>query len=197
MSKQPYSFSFTTGTLLHVQSVQLAELYLKRGSWPAVRAEVRHSNLLQGKTMKSTMTLTNEIISRLDRLSDGELQQLVQAQHKDQQAILWLALCRRYTFIADFSVDVMGASAHTPEKRVTRSDYQTFFAQKAAFQPKLQRLSESTKATAVGFVFKMAEQAGIIDQDGKILPVIVNPGNRLFFASLSRQERQYFPGLWV
>jgi hypothetical protein len=178
------------------ESVLLTEQYIGLGSWQKVRESAKQTNLLQGKTMKSTTTLMSEIISRLRFLSDEQLQRLVQAQEKDQRYILWLALCRRYLFIADFAVEKMGAAVHTPEKIVTRSDYQAFFDQKAAFHPHLLQLTESTKRTIASFVFRMAEQAGIMDRDGRLLPVIVLPGNRLFF-ELSSLEQRYFPGLEI
>jgi hypothetical protein len=162
MTKKTYSFSFTTGTLLLVQSVLLAEKYTESGNWQQVRDQVKNSNLLQGKTMKSTMTLANEIISRLTFLSDEELQRLVKAQAKDQQYILWLAICRRYQFIADFTVEVMSAAANSPGKKITRPDYQAFFGQKAAFHSKLQHISESTKKTVASYIFRISEQPFIL-----------------------------------
>lgn len=197
MAKNPYSLSFTTGTLMLTESVLLTELYIELGSWQKVRDRVKQNNLLQGKTMKSTTTLMSEIISRLRFLSDEQLRRLSRAPEKDQKYILWLALCRRYQFIADFAIEVMGAVVRTPDKTVARPDYQAFFEQKAAFHPRLQKLSASTQKTVANFVFRMAMQAGITDKDGRLLPVIVLPGNRLFFAELSNLERQYFPGLGI
>ena len=197
MAQNPYSLSFTTGTLMLTESVLLTELYIELGSWQKVREQVKQDNLLQGKTMKSTTTLMSEIISRLRFLSDEQLLRLAQASEKDQRYMLWLALCRRYRFIADFAIEVMGAVVRTPDKTVARPDYQAFFDQKAAFYPRLQNLAESTQKTVAHFVFRMAMQAGIMDGDGRLLPVIVLPGNRLFFAELSHLERQYFPGLEI
>jgi hypothetical protein len=197
MTNKPYSFSFTTGTLLLVQSVLLAERYLELGNWQKVRELVKNTNLLQAKTVQSNIRLASEIISRLTLLCDEEMQRLVQTQQKDQRYILWLAICKRYQYIADFTVEVMGAAVNTPEKKITRPDYQAFFEQKAAFHPSLLNTAESTRRKVLNFIFKMAEQAGIIDGDGRLLPVIVTPGNRLFFDSLSPQERQFFPGLRI
>lgn len=197
MAHNPYSLSFTTGTLMLTETLLLTEHYLALGSWQKVREQVKQSNLLQGKTMKSTSTLASEIISRVRLLSDDQLRYLVQAQEKDQCYVVWLALCRRYQFIADFTVEVMGSALQTPEKTVTRPDYQAFFDQRAAFYPRLQTLSESTKKTVASFIFRMAEQAGLVDRSGKLLPIILLPGNRLFFDELSSLERRYFPGLEV
>ncbi|MDW7656804.1 MAG: DUF1819 family protein [Bacillota bacterium] len=197
MAQNPYSLSFTTGTLMLTESVLLTELYIELGSWQRVREKVKQNNLLQGKTMKSTMTLMSEIISRLRFLSDEQLRRLTQAPEKDQKYILWLALCRRYQYIADFTVEVMGAAVRTPDKTVTRPDYQAFFDQKAVFYPRLQNLAESTQKTVANFIFRMAMQAGIMDGDGRLLPVIVLPENRLLFTELNNLERQYFPGLGI
>lgn len=197
MTKKTYSFSFTTGTLLLVQSVLLAEKYTESGNWQQVRDQVKNTNLLQAKTAQSNIRLASEIISRLTLLSNEELQRLVKAPSKDQQYILWLAICRRYQFIADFTVEVMGAAANSPDKKITRPDYQAFFEQKAAFHSYILDISNSTKRKVQNFIFRMSEQAGIIDNDGRLLPVIVTPGNRSFFDALSSQELQFFPGLKI
>ena len=77
MAHNPYSLSFTTGTLMLTETLLLTEHYLALGSWQKVREQVKQSNLLQGKTMKSTSTLASEIISRVRLLSDDQLQYLI------------------------------------------------------------------------------------------------------------------------
>ncbi|MCA9819149.1 MAG: DUF1819 family protein, partial [Cyanobacteria bacterium HKST-UBA01] len=46
MSNDRYSMSFTTGSLFHRESVELAALYLDLGDWNSVRDKVVAENLL-------------------------------------------------------------------------------------------------------------------------------------------------------
>ena len=48
MNTEKYSMSFTTGALFHLDSVNIAGLYLEKGDWNEVRDEVISRNILQG-----------------------------------------------------------------------------------------------------------------------------------------------------
>ncbi len=56
-----------------------------------------------------------EIVSRLQTLNDEELRFLVGADNREQGYMLWIAACRRYTFIGEFAVEVL-RSAISPRK---------------------------------------------------------------------------------
>jgi len=197
MAKNPYSMSFTTGTLLQADSLLLTREYLELGDWRGVRDLTKITNLLQAKTIQSNVRLANEIISRLCLLTDDQLRFLDQARTKDQPYVIWLAVCRRYKFIADFTSEVISAKVNTPAKKVTLEDYVAFYEQKAVFYPEIKQVSQSTKIRVEKYMFKIPEQAGIIDQSGVLLPVIITPANDQFFCSLERQERLYYPGLEI
>jgi hypothetical protein len=197
MANNPYSMSFTTGTLLQADSLLLTREYLELGDWREVRNLTRKTNLLQAKTIQSNVRLASEIISRLCLLDDDQLKYLDQAQVKDQSYVIWLAVCRRYKFIADFTSEVISAAINTPMKKVTIEDYLAFYEQKAAFYPEIKQVSQSTKRRVEKYMFKIPEQAGIIDDSGVLLPIIVTPSNDLFFNKLQSSERLYYPGLEI
>src|SRR6266404_4752627 len=48
-----------------------------------------------------------EIVNRLKRLSEEELQLLLEGERSEQVALLWLAACRAYRFIGEFAVEVL------------------------------------------------------------------------------------------
>ncbi|MEP6957936.1 MAG: BrxA family protein [Nitrospirota bacterium] len=93
--------SFTTGGIFHRESVKIATLYLELRDWDAVRDKVLSDNLLQARTRETSKRLCREIISRLNKLSSHELNLLVHATSQEQGYLLWIAVCRRYKFIAD------------------------------------------------------------------------------------------------
>ena len=95
--------AFTTGGLFHRDSVKLAELYLDLKEWDSVRDKVFFKNLLQSRTLNSLTRVSREIISRLKTLEADELDLLISGSTQEQKYLLWLAVCRRYRFIADFA----------------------------------------------------------------------------------------------
>jgi len=113
MSNDRYSMSFITGSLFRHESVKLAALYIDLGDWNSVRDKVIAENLLQTRTLNTLKRVCLEVISRLRTLSPGELECLVEGSHQEQAYLLWLAVCRRYRFIADLPSKCF-ASATSP-----------------------------------------------------------------------------------
>ena len=107
MSKDRYIMSFSTGGLFHHESVKLAALYLDLGDWSSVRDKVIAENLLQTRTLNTLKRVCREVVSRLRTLSSCELEFLIDGSHQEQAYLLWLAICRRYRFIADFAIEVL------------------------------------------------------------------------------------------
>ncbi|MDP2815323.1 MAG: DUF1819 family protein, partial [Rectinemataceae bacterium] len=104
MTGKKYAMSFSTGGLFRPESVRLAALYLELGDWNLVRGKTTLENLLQTRTQSSSARMYREIVARLMTLSERELDFLVQATTKEQGYLLWLAICRRFEFVADFAV---------------------------------------------------------------------------------------------
>ncbi len=196
MTQKPYIFTFAMGGLQAVQSMTIVEQYAVAKNWDDVRRLVDKMNLLQGKTSDSNIRRANEIISRLRMLDKNHLELLPQASSKNRLYILWLAMCRRYQFIADFAVEVMTPKALSSSKVISLTDYESYFDHKTMLYPYIDNLSDSTKKKAASRIFTSARQANILDGKGNVLPIVVVPEIHEFFANLSSEERQYFPGLF-
>ena len=122
MSNERYIMSFTTGNLYHRESVKLAALYLDLGDWNSVHDKVISENLLQTRTLNTQKRVYIEVVSRLKTLNPAELEFLVEASHQEQAYLLWLAVCRRYRFIADFAVEVIRERYITLKTDLTPED---------------------------------------------------------------------------
>jgi hypothetical protein len=104
MEHKTYSMGFTTGSLYRNESVQLAELYTRLGSWKSVRNLVMSENPLQLRTQSSVKRMHTEIASRLMTLPQPEIDYLIETSPLEQGYLLWVSVCRRYSFIEDFAV---------------------------------------------------------------------------------------------
>ena len=79
-----YSMSFTSGTLLHRESLTIADLYAELHDWDAVRSTVLAENRLQMRTANASQRLYREIASRLKQLTADEFDLLLHGLLQEQ-----------------------------------------------------------------------------------------------------------------
>lgn len=167
--------SFTTGALFHRESVNIAQLYLELHDWNSVRDTALSKNLLQARTMNTAKRVCNEICSRLKTLEQRELTLLVNGTAQEQGYLLWLAICRRYQFIADFAVEIIHEHYISLNLNLHYDDFDSFFNKKAEWHPEMDTLTHTTKIKLRQVVFKMLREAGLLVQDTTINAAILTP----------------------
>ncbi len=188
-----YSMSFTSGALLYHESVKILELFLSLRQWKKVRETVIVENSIQSRTTNTLKRITSEIISRLKTLNDKELDFFHNAEYKDICHLLWLALCRRYTFIGDFAVDVIYENFIIMKNIVTYEDFIVFFNKKAEWYTEVARIAPSTRRKLRQTLFQMLHEAGLLDKDNMIIPVIPSAGFQKLLMDAERRETMFFP----
>lgn len=170
-----YSMSFTTGALLHRESITVAELYNELGEWDAVRDRVLAANLLQMRTLNSSTRICREIISRLKQLTPAELAIVRDGSLQEQRYVLWLAVCKRYQFIYDFAVDVVREKYLHLDLDLPSDTFDRFFDRKAEWHPEVERVAPATRAKQRQFLFKMLREADLLSSTGQIVPALLTP----------------------
>lgn len=185
--------SFTTGSLFHRESVSLAALYLDLGDWNSVRDKVVAENLLQTRTLNTLNRVSREVISRLRTLSPGELEYLVEGIHQEQAYLLWLAVCRRYRFIADFAVEVLRERYITLKADLTFDDFDSFFNRKSEWHLELDEITPATRGKLRQVLFKMLREADLLTANNMIHAAILSPRLLELFHQDSRRDVLYFP----
>lgn len=175
MKTEKYSLSFTTGTLLHRESVIVAEQYLDFQNWNAVRQEVLRKNLLQVRTLNTSKRFFSEIASRLKTLSNDELDLLVHGTLQEQGYLLWLSVCRRYRFIADFAVEILREKFTSLKTVLTYDDFDAFFNRKAEWHEELDQIKPATKTKLRQVLFKMLREADLLTDENRITPALLSP----------------------
>lgn len=168
--------SFTTGSLFHRESVKLAELYLDYGEWSAVRDKVIAENLLQTRTLNTLKRVCREVISRIRALTQTELAFLVEASHQEQAYLLWIAVCRRYRFIADFAVEVLRERYITLKTDLTYEDFNSFFNRKSEWHPELDEITPATRSKLRQVLFKILRETDLLTANNIINAAMLSPG---------------------
>lgn len=193
MSNDRYSMSFTTGSLFHRESVELTVLYLDLGDWSSVRDKVIAENLLQTRTLNTLKRVCREIISRLRTLSSDELEFLVEGSNQEQAYLLWLAVCRRYRFIADFAVEVLRERYITLKSDLTHEDFDSFFNRKSEWHLELDEITPATRCKLRQVLFKMLREADLLTANCMIHTAMLNPRLLSLIQQSSPRDILYFP----
>ena len=193
MTPTKYSMSFTTGALFFSESLKLTELYISANQWNDVRIAVISGNIIQSRTVNTLKRVTNEIISRLRTLREQEIKFLSEADYTEQGYLLWLAVCRRYAFIADFAVEIVHGNFASLKSSVTHEEYNIFFNKKAEWHAELDRIAPSTKNKIRQTLFRMMQEAHLLDKNDVIIPIVPSAAFRAILAGAMPREAMFFP----
>ena len=193
MNTEKYSMSFTTGALFHQESLNLAGLYLEIGDWNEVREEAIKRNLLQARTTASAKRNCREIYSRLKHLNQDELELLVEGDHQEQAYLLWLAICRHYLFIHDFSAEVIRERFLTLRYDLSYEDYDAFFNAKMDWHEELENITTTTRDKLRQVLFRMLREAELLTPNNSIIPAMLSARLINVICSHSNRDLHIFP----
>ena len=165
MNNNRYSLSFTSATLLYRESITVAELFFELKDWSKVRTAVIADNLLQVRTQNTSQRFCSEITSRLKKLTLQELELLVQGNSQEQVHLLWVALCRRYTLIGDFAVEIIRERFISLTVDLNTEDFEAFIHKKSERHDELVTINPTTRNKLRQVLFKMLREADLISAD--------------------------------
>ncbi len=170
MTATKYKMSFTTGGLLFNESLLVADLYDKTQDWQKTRSQTLSENILQARTESSAKRRVLEICSRLKTLTEDQLQLLLSGSQQERQYLLWIAVCKCYSFIYEFMVEVVREKYLRMNLQLQLEDYEIFFDDKAEWHEELEQLRDSTRTRLRQALFQTMREANIISQNNMIIP---------------------------
>lgn len=188
-----YRLSFTTGGLFLQEAPVVADCYLNLRDWQKARDQVRHDNLLQVRTAAAATRISKEVTARLDQLDDLELQTLLESSIRDQAYLLWVAACRRYTFIRDFATEVLREHHLLLRRQLTFGDYDSFYNNKALWHSELDEIAQSTQHKLRQNLFRMMRESRLISEQHVIQPALLSPHLAQLLARRGQHELLVFP----
>lgn len=186
-----YPLSFTAGGLFGHEGRIVAERLLDGQSWDEIRQAVFDENLLQVTRQSTIRRLYSELNQRMLTLNPRQWWLLVHGQPSEQQAVLWLAACRHYPFVSAFAL-LMSERYRHMQYTVDYGEYAYFYAQQAEQHPRLLAMTALTQIKMRSVVYKMAREAGLLNQKQQIIGVFLS---QAFTDTLSHHdELLFFPG---
>jgi hypothetical protein len=195
VSTSEYSLSFTTGAALIRESVMIADIYVQLRHWPDVRSKVLTENSLQSRTVSTLKKLYGEVSKRLKLLTDDQLVMLATGSETQVKALVWLAICRQYTFIHDFTIEVIVPHYSAARFSLTHEDYDAFFNAKAEWHDNLDSASKQTKSKARQVFFKMMKECGITGDSNELQPQRFDAQLVQMIKASEPDELRLYPGI--
>ena len=195
MSTSEYSLSFTTGAALIRESVMIADIYVQLRHWPDVRSKVLTENSLQSRTVSTLKKLYGEVSKRLKLLTDDQLVMLATGSETQVKALVWLAICRQYTFIHDITIEVIVPHYSAARFSLTHEDYDAFFNAKAEWHDNLDSASKQTKSKARQVFFKMMKECGITGDSNELQPQRFDAQLVQMIKASEPDELRLYPGI--
>lgn len=193
MEERKYNKSFQTGSLMRADSLKLAELYLALGDWEEVRVRVARENLFQSRTQSASGRIAREVVARLKELNDAELRFLLSSNVADQSYLLWIAICRRYRFIAEFATEVVREKYLSLQPTLCGNDFDAFFGRKCQWHPELENMKPASRSKWRHTLFKMLREADLLSPNGSIHPAILSPQLMQLLARAGGRDIIFFP----
>lgn len=193
MNNSKYNLAFVGGALLHRESVLIAKQYQAIKNWDSVSIKVEKENLLQTRTISTSKRISRETILRLRELTPEEVERFVSSNENEQIVLLWLAICRRYRFIAEFAKEVIHEHFLNLNQKIDYEDFDAFFNNKAEWHSELESITEMTKNKLRQVLFRMLREADFITKDNEINAMIISPMQIEKISTNSRDELLLFP----
>jgi len=193
MADFDYRMSFTSGGLFYQESIVLVELYLELKDWEQVRLSVLENNRLQTRTRTAAERLLRDMLPRLMMFSEAQLELFLHSAPADQGQMLWWACCQFYRFVKEFAVEVVREKFLRFDYRLTAADYDQFFEKKALWSERLDSLTKSTRERNRLALFSMLKEAGIINAQKQIQPVLLGDPVISLLGADSPESYKIFP----
>jgi hypothetical protein len=175
---EKYDFSYTS-TSLRLQELLKVATAMQEGR------ELDFTNELGGGKTSTGKRRKTEFEKRLKGLTPDELELLIHGDLISQRQLAYISICKTFGFIRDFTVEVLREKLLVFDYQITDGDYITFFRRKAELYPEMEELSDVTVKKLRQVLFRMLEEAGLIDSsksrviqpqivDHKLIDVVLN-----------------------
>ena len=126
-------------------------------------------------------------------LQPNELNLLIHGGTQEQNQILWIAVCRRYKFIAEFATEVLRERFISLKNDLRYEDFDYFFNKKAELHPELEAIKLSSRQKLRQVLFKILKEADLLSSRYIINSAILNSRLLDIIEPKNRLDIMFFP----
>lgn len=197
-STQSYKMSFSTGGLFINESVEVAKIHRAGENWKETVTRALEDGAASLPKSASQRRTLREIANRVSALTTDERAFLIEdADRQERQSLLWLATCRAYRFVREFSIEVIREQYLSYQLDLPLESFDVFFDAKAEWDGGLASISHSTKLKLRQILFRIMREAGILSEDNRIQTAYLSQRVKLMIEDCNREELLFFPGVPV
>jgi hypothetical protein len=190
-----YRMSFSVGGLMLNESLVIAQGYQPGERWASARERLLAQGASSLPKLASQTRALREVYDRIGYLSDAERQYLSDdADRAEQQAMMWLAICRTYRFVHEFAVEVINERYQSWRLDLGHEVFDRFLAEKAECDPSLAELSSSTCAKLRQVLFRILRESGLRSVEGRIQPIWLSVRMKRLIEDGNPADLRIFPG---
>jgi hypothetical protein len=154
MSK--YDFSFTATSLRLNNFLIVARAHFDN-------VEVDYINELGGGKSSTGKRMLAEFNKRISHLTSSEIELLINGDLVTQKHIALVSICKTYSYIREFIIEVVREKLLVYDYQITEGDYIRFYRRKFDIHDEMNSLTELTEKKIKQVLFKILEQSGIIN----------------------------------
>jgi hypothetical protein len=133
------------------------------------------------------------VAQRLAELTDPELEILATGTSTEANHLMWAAACRRYSLIGEFAEEVVRERFLTLAETVTHDDFDAFLVRRAIWHNEIAELKGSTTRKLRTNVFRMLVEAGLLGDDGRIIPALLSERVANLMDARTPSDLRFFP----
>ena len=190
-----YRMSFSVGGLMVREGMAVAQEYRSGESWAEARERLLSEGVSSLPKLASQTRVLREIFDRIGHLTEAERCYLLEsADRLEQQALMWLAVCRTYRFVREFTVEVIVERYQSWRFDLGHEVFDRFLAEKADIDQSLAELSLSTCAKLRQVLFRILRECELLSREGKIQPIWLSARMKTLIAETSSADLLIFPG---
>ncbi len=193
--KSKYRMSFSVGGLMLNESLMIAQSYQPGESWASARERLLAQGASSLPKLASQTRALREVYDRIGHLSEFERHYVsAEADRAEQQAMIWLAICRTYSFVYEFAVEVISERYQSWRLDLRHEVFDRFLAEKAERDTGLAELSSSTCAKLRQVLFRILRETSLISVEGRIQAIWLSGRMKRLIEENNPADLRIFPG---
>ena len=186
-----YRLSFGSNRLLVNECGELIALYHEHSDWEVVKTKAIQGNILSYSTNSSLSRVVHELCVRLKSLTNEELNFFSNADLQDQTILCWVAVCRTYKVIADYTEFVILESFYNYKETLEPPSFEFFIENQKSTHAELNNISDIYINTMTRVLFHMLKQVKILSEKNELLGVLPSDG-LLSINQMSKNDAKSF-----
>ena len=169
--EEKYRLSFTGASLMLPEMAALAHAVLTQK-----KQAIDKTAIIKGQKAKTINNQFRELTLRVESLTSKQLEILSLGDTASQKQIALLGICKAYSFIREFVVEVLREKAQAFDYQLSEGEYSAFSRRKSADHPELENITENTAKKIKQVTLKILEQTGLLDniKSKKINPQLID-----------------------